>query len=455
MSNFIPFPSPQSAIKAMVVASGGDPKKDGDFPQDKSSSMKLVNPLEHGEGVSLQDLPFSPMFVPPTSQGQTTYMGGLDPGTMVYVLKGTGSSGGIILGMANSILKGFSEGNGGGQDLTQTHVQDLRSRKTGVSVPPEIEETEERGVKVRKIKEKNEQHSHDLLEGLPVHGALFDMSGFRLPEITNVPTAKQTNDGMISQDMLQGLTGQIMSLGQMFKGLKGNKGGGGGGGGVPTSTNTATANASRWNSIQSTVPQNVQLALGNLSTLVQGMEVSEGVAFLTGNVVHEETYLENAANLFKQCETIDDVMYCLNRLQWDTSLFGTDKLTPAQFSVNTAFGLATQRLSYDGELTTVYSSSANSAIRAFANTISSNTSSPGIGSSPSSGSGGNAGGSNNMFGNSAQTIMDMLKRLPQTGEQSATQMHQTLNTNQSSSKLFDIVKQTLNGGNPLEKGLYQ
>ena len=52
-------------------------------------------------------------------------------------------------------------------------------------------------------------------------------------------------------------------------------------------------------------------------------------------------------------------------------------------------------------------------------------------------------------------MMEMFKRLHPGGEQNAKQMHEKLNTDQDSNKLFEIVKKTMNGGNPLDSSLFQ
>ena len=123
-------------------------------------------------------------------------------------------------------------GSGGGTNLL-SDFDDLFTNKLPINTPPDVQETTDAdGVKVRKIKEKGKQHSFSMLDGLPSHGAAFAMSGYRQPEIPNVPTAKQQNTGMLNQQMMEQMMGQIMSMAGMFQGLMGNGGGGGGGGGM-------------------------------------------------------------------------------------------------------------------------------------------------------------------------------------------------------------------------------
>ena len=186
-----------------------------------------------------------------------------------------------------------------------------------------------------------------------------------------------------------------------------------------------------------------------------------GTAYFVNNVVEPNTYLYHAETLLLQCETLDDLMNTLNRLQYDVSLYGHESLHSYEIVIDTAWGQATQIIDHTGEVTVNYSNTALDSMNAFYSNTSSNTTSPGVGSSPygggggSGGGGGGGGGSSNMFGKSAQQMMEMMKRLSPQGEQSSKQLHEKLNTDQDSNKLFDIVKKTINGGNPLDPSLFK
>jgi hypothetical protein len=226
---------PHGEITPMVIA-GGDKT---DPAQRRDGSMKLFDPSRWSQqDYDLSDLWFNGFLQNPTQMGQMSTGGGLDPGTIVYVLKQAGEPGGVILGAASGNRKGSSGGSIGGQNLMDGSImQELASRKIGVNVPPQIEEKTERGAKIRKIKEKGEQHSLDMLDGLPLHGALFQMTGFRLPELKSIPTAKQKNDKMMNNQMMQQLQGQVMSMAQMFQGLMNNgRSGTSAAGGIPASS---------------------------------------------------------------------------------------------------------------------------------------------------------------------------------------------------------------------------
>ena len=368
----------------------------------------------------------------------------------------------------------------------------------------------------------------------------FDMAGFRLPEITNVPTAKQTNDGMAGIQQLQQMMGQIMSLGQMIQGLAGNKGGGGGAGGfgagslnvgggqtyVPPGANTGAGGASYGGGLGNNIisaanapsdtplytimegmtPQ-MRTAINSLSTLLQGYSATGGVAFITGGVVHEDTYLENAQQLLSQVTSLEEMMYVLNRLQWDKSLFGQEKLANVVTEIETAWGIALQEIDVNGNIVVTYGLEDANLEMEFANSMTSNTGSPalgfldpnldltysvnatnykfdnntgGTGGAGNMGAGGNQGGggtnpsqvigqvqgllsqvqglaqgmSQNMFGESAGTMKEMWQRMTREQENDAKQMHKKLNQESDTQKMAKIAEKLVKGGDPFEVGLF-
>lgn len=335
-----------------------------DNPQKQDGTMRLRNVRTmHSKNVPTEDLLFSSAMYTPSQFGQQSSPGRLDPGTMVYGIKIPGQNQVIVLGQAQTQKKSGSGSGGGGTDLLSNYSKTF-SDKLPINVPPDIQEsTDADGVKIRKIKEKGEQHSFDKLDGLPSHGALFPMAGYRLPELPNVPTAKQQNTGMMNNQMMEQMMGQIMSMSQMFQGLMGNRGGGGGGGGMGAGAaglgNSSVSaynppEGSRMSNILGGLTPEMKTAVTNLSLLVQGLEANDGVAFFTGGVVHEETYLSNAEELLSQVQSLDDLMYVLQRLQWDTDLFGRDKLDKVETEIETAWGVALQQVTYDGEVYVTY-----------------------------------------------------------------------------------------------------
>lgn len=468
MSSYNDFPGQNSGLRARVVVGGHD----GDPPKDHSSTHRLYDPLTMSpETSSISDLPFTPFAHSPSQFSQQSFQGGLDPGSIIYYISQLGFPGGIAISQANPIMNGGEGGSGadGGND----HIKKARQTKLKINTPPKVEEAEERGAKVRKVKESGEQHRLELLDGLPIHGALFDMAGFKLPQVKNVPTAKTHGSELPKENMLGSLQGQISTLGGMFQGLlSGGMGAspGGAGGGMGFSGGRGTqgtgqggVNVSQKNVLDKLTPE-MQLAVQNLSILVQGMETTGGVAFALGGVVHEETYLKNAEMLLGQVTCLSDLMYVLNRLQWDTSLFGQDKLDKLEVQLETAWGIALHQVDAEGTVNLTYTPEANNNLKVFelltsnANSASAITTSP-YTPTPSGGGGGGSGGGGGggsgaqsiigqMFGKSSGVMNDLMKRLSPGGEKASKKLTEKLSQGDPQQKLMEIAKQTM-GGNPL------
>ena len=525
------FPGRDSELQPAVVT-------------DKKCEMHSGNqggylPLRYAEDCSTDDAMLSPLLNSPTGFMQQIFPGGMDPGTPGVMMRESGSLGGIWLGQFNSIKKGSPEGGSGGGGLGSLEtISQLSGMTRNINIAPDIKEVGG----IRQIFEKGQQHSLDLLDGLPIHGALFDIAGFRLPDIKKVNTAKQKNTGMISMDQLQQMMGQIMSLGQMIQGLAGNKGGGGGAGGfgagsgiglggnsvsyMPPGANTgaggmnyggglgnniiSAANAPEGTllyDIMDGLTPDMKAAVNSLSILLQGYEVQDGVSFLTGDVVHEDTYLQNAYTLLKDVSNLDDLMYVLNRLQWDQSLRGTEKLSNVVNEIQTAWGVALQEIDVNGNIVITYGAEDANLEMEFANSMTSNTGSPalgfldpnldltysvnatnykfdnntgGTGGAGNMGAGGNQGGggtnpsqvigqvqgllsqvqglaqgmSQNMFGESAGTMKEMWQRMTREQENDAKQMHKKLNQESDTQKMAKIAEKLVKGGDPFEVGLF-
>lgn len=209
---------PGTAGIQIGVIAGGDIN---DPASDHSCNQKVYSPLEHSpDGVKLEHLAFSPLSHSPTNMSQQSFPGVMDPGTLVYVLKTTGQNQVTILGQANDFNNANKNRTPGNMDLMSNPIiMELLNRTIGVLIPPDIEETVVKGAKVKVPKEKGVEHSHNLLQGLPTHGAMFQLAGYRLPQVKNIPTAMQQFNALLTEDDLSNLPGEIMSLGKMFQGL--------------------------------------------------------------------------------------------------------------------------------------------------------------------------------------------------------------------------------------------
>lgn len=454
-------------IQMGVIASGGDPNgkgdNKGDHPSDKSSNQKVILPMLHSpDGVKQEHLAFSPLMHSPTAFSHQSFQGALDPGALVYFLKMPGENGGIILGQANDLVNYDKGSSGSGQNLLgHEYFQKLFDRETGILIPPEIKETKQDGVKVKAIKEKNKKHKHSLLKGLPSHNAQQPSTGYKLEQVKEIPTAKQQFDAIPNENMMGQMPGDFGSLGGMFQGLMGGMGGGGGGGasgqggnvgqGAGVGSNagqTTVGGQTPMDRIKKSVKPELYDAMISLSTLTQGAAEGDATSFVTVGRVHTPTYLAYAEELLSQVTTLEDLFTVLHRLQYDTTLFGQENLANTIITIDTAWGNANVYISFAGDIELMYANS--NTENTFVKNMTSPDSSPSSGGNQNGAGGGGGGQGGNMFGKSAQTMQDMFKRLPQNNQKEAKQMHQKLNQEDESKKLWKFAEKTINGGNPLD-----
>ena len=137
----------------------------------------------------------------------------------------------------------------------------------------------------------------------------------------------------------------------------------------------------------------------NMFNLMQTMEVSEGGGFATAGKIDPATYLANAVSLLKGNQSLGEVISNMQRLQYDASLFGLDKLAATPFTIPTAFGDISMSLSATGAVQIITPEAVQKAIDAFGGLMSSGAGFPGA-------------SLGNMFGSSSGVMSEMFNRLP-------------------------------------------
>lgn len=404
MSN-LPKSSAASGMLYGIVVGGHD----GDPAPDLSGNLRVYFPGLHGKDVKVEHLNFSPRIMSPTRSSQQEFPGGLDPGTLVIAMKDTGSNYCQILGIANDTNMA-DQRIGGNADLLQ-FVSQFLNQNVGVRIPPSIYETTENGVKVRKIREKG-FHNHNVLRGLPTHGALYNLSGAPVPRVSGVATAKQAYDNLLSGDILGAIPGIFMTLGKMFNLLQ---------------------SSGLLNSINAKVPREVGFAINSINNLIQTIETSEGAGFNVGGRVDQQTYLNNATRLLGQSRNLSDVVSALGRLQSDSSLFGTDKLINGIVNSALSYGASKLSISPNGSIMRFLPPETRQAIATASRAISLfNSVFPG----------------QNLFGDSAQQIFRMLNRLTPASLAMALLQLTKLNAGPQAIRFSAVNTTTVMGGNP-------
>ena len=405
--------SNKSSLLYGIVVGGGE----DDPAPDQSNGLRVYFPSIHGKDVDIKHLAFSPRILGADRLSMQSFSGGLDYGSLVVAYKDPGSSQCQILGLAGDMNNRESSIPGNANLLLLApQIAQQFARTMGVNRPPKTQLSSEGGAQVFKATEQGE-HFHDLLKGLPTHGALFPLAGIPIDPIKSIRTAVSAAQQIAGGDIISALPGVVMSLGTVL--------------------NTILANRNNNKKIKTEMNPATFNAFVSMSTLMQTMEQSEGAGFLTANRVDEEVYVGNCIDLLSQATNVSDLMTVMTRLQSDPTITGADKFPPTVVEQDGAFGKTFQSYAASGQQVAL-----TPAVTALAlNTISKLMSGGGF---PSVIPG------QNLFGGAAPSILNMLQRLPSSQFGQAMALLQQVNTSGVAQEIDNMVKQVVrDGGNPI------
>ena len=351
---------------------------DADPDPNQNGLCRVYLPQCHGDNVKEGDLGFSVTIMPPNQAGASQFNGVVDPGQALLCFK-SGPPGDTTLICLGSIPTNKQNGGmPGGKNLSNLSAPTKAcGTEVNVNIPPNVTETTSGGTRIRQINEKGQKHKHDLLKGIPSHGASYNLAGMPLKQINSVSTATQAFSNILTGSMLSGLPGANFSVGSILSSLT----------------------SSVADELLSSLPPELAQGMQSMFNLMQSMEVSEGGGFATAGKVDPTTYLNNAVSLLKGNQSLGEVISNMQRLQYDTSLFGLDKLASTPFTIPTAFGDISMSLSATGAVQITTPEAVQKAIDAFGSLMSSGAGFPGA-------------SLGNMFGNSSKVMSDMFNRLP-------------------------------------------
>lgn len=364
----------------------------------------------YGNNVRLEDLPT----VQRLTDNPMQFTHPPEPYTSVMVQRdqsqfGTGYC--TIVGQMTDVHK--SSGSPGNMTLNDflTSLKNSRLKELKINVPPNIKDGDK-----RTIQEKGQKHSYKLLEGIPSHAALFPMAGARLPTPQNVSTAIQQFNSVLSPSLLSQLPGMAMSLGNMFNMLQGQL----------------------MNKIMDKLPKELQAGMQSMTNLIQNVESGEGSFNMSGRV-NPDVFLNNAVNLLSQSTNISDIINAMQRLQTDTSLFGTETLSAVNIPISTPFGNMSLSLDPSGAIESLIPDSVQKAIDAFSSLMGSASQFPGVELGK------------NMFGDASKAMNEVSQRLSPSFQQAFKSRMETAiaSGSGSRSKLNDLMKKVNTGINVL------
>jgi hypothetical protein len=410
---------PTTEIDLLGICVGGH---DADPDPNQNGLVRVYLPqVHHGDNIKENNLGFSVVVMPANQAGASQFNGVVDPGQALWCRK-VGPPGDSTLVVLGSIPTNKQSGaQPGGKNLNNLGTPTkAAATELNINIPPNVKETMEGGTRVRQIQEKGQRHKHDLLKGIPSHGASYNLAGMPLKQITSVSTATQSFSNILTGSMLSALPGANFSVGSILSSLT----------------------SSVADELLSSLPPELAQGMQSMFNLMQSMEVSEGGGFATSGKVDPTTYLANAVSLLKGNQSLGEVITNLQRLQYDTSLFGLDKLASTPFTIPTAFGDISMSLSATGAVQITTPEAVQKSIDAFGSLMSSGAGFPGA-------------SLGNMFGSSSKVMSDMFNRLPpgsQTiakgmmekviapGTQAQTLLNKVNEFGHNAANIFDAVK---------------
>lgn len=368
-------PTTENSLLCGICVGGHDADPD----PNQNGLVRVYLPQVHGNNVKKENLGFSTVIMPPNQAGASQFNGVVDPGQSLLCMK-SGPPGDSTLIVLGSVPTNRQDGGMKGNRNLNTFLNAMTeafATTINVNIPPNVKETTSGGTRIRQIQEKGQLHNHNLLKGIPSHGASYNLAGMPLKQVTNVSTASQSFSNILTGSMLSALPGANFSVGSILTSLT----------------------SSVLDELLSSLPPELAQGMQSMFTLMQTMEVSEGGGFATSGKVDPATYLANAVSLLKGNQSLGEVITNMQRLQYDTSLFGIDKLAATPFTIPTAFGDITMNLSATGAIQMVTPEPVQKAIEAFSGLMSAGAGFPGA-------------SLGNMFGSSSGVMSEMFNRLP-------------------------------------------
>jgi hypothetical protein len=370
----VAYPNENKIVYGIVVG-GND--KDPDPTQ--SGGCRIYLPGEYGKDVDIKHLPFSRTIAQGNQKGITNFNQPPEHGSAVMCMKMPGHSGTGHLTILGSVPNDINKdstipGNSSIWPAIEKAIKDI----TSIRIPPNVGSGPAGS---KPPQEKGKYHAHELVKFLPSTATLWPMNGIQIPQMQNIATATQAFSSILTGDMLSMLPGMNMTLGSLMSSMP----------------------AALKNELFKNIPPEIGGAINSMSNLMQSMEIVESGGFNTATKINPAVYFNNAANLLADARTIYDMVGSFQRLQFDTSLFGLDSLSPVSMTMTGGpFGDVPIQIDAMGTITSLVPEPVQKLAEAFSSLMSNGSGFPGV--FPGA----------NMFGGSSGVMNDMFNRLPNT-----------------------------------------
>jgi hypothetical protein len=177
------------------------------------------------------------------------------------------------------------------------------------------------------------------------------------------------------------------------------------------------------------------IALESITNLMPAYEgADDGEGFIMGNRVNEPVFANNAVEVFKTCTSVTELVYAFQELQTNTAHHGLDQLANVAIVGETAWGNTDIILTPAGDLIEIISANTANASNTYKNEMKSSSSAP------------SAASGQNMFSDSAGTMMDMLKRLSPDAQKNAKKLMDKVKKSTSRKEQWKAARTVHDGG---------
>lgn len=359
-----------------------------------SGGCRVYVPSEYGKNVDIKHLPFIRTVAQGNQDGMTSFNPPPEHGTAVMCMKMAGHAGTGHLHLLCTVPNDINRDStvpGSSAGIWPAIEKAINDDDAKIKIPPNVGSGPAGS---KPPKEKGDYWKHALAKGIPSTSTLWPLNGIQIPQVQNVTTAVQAFSGILTGDLLSKLPGLNMTIGSLFDLM-------------PSALK---------DELFKNIPPEIGLALNSMTNLMQSMEIVEAGGFNTATKVNPDDFFNNAANLLSNARDIYGMVSTFQRLQYDTSLFGLDKLPPVDFVMSGGpFGDIPMQIDALGNITSLVPEPVQKLADAFSSLMSDGAGFPGV--FPGA----------NMFGGSSQVLNNMFNRLPQ-GEltKAVTQMQKNV-----------------------------
>lgn len=369
----VAYPNQDKIVYGIVV--GGN---DTDPDPTLSGGCRVYLPTQYGRNVDVKHLPFSRSLAQGNQTGIISFNPPPEHGSAVMCLKLAGHAGTPHLHILGTIPNDINKDSTVPGNSTNEDPAIVKAIKDVIKVrlPPNVGSGDAGS---KPPVEKGQYYSNELVKFIPSTATLWPLNGVVIPQVQNVSTALQPFTSILTTEIQSLLPGMNMTMGSLLSSMP----------------------EALLKELMKNLPPEMAGALNVISNLMQSIEIKESGGFSTATKINPDVFFVNAVNLLVESKTVYDLIGTLQRLQYDTTLYGLDSLPSISITLTgSPFGDIPVSVDAFGNITNQLPEPVKLLISTFSSLMSNGSQFPGV--FPGA----------NMFGKSSTTLNDMFNRLP-------------------------------------------